>query len=149
VIVAADRVADLYADDAILYTPLGRFEGAAAIAAERAEFERGFPGARTAVHDHVASADGTRECLRVRLSWSNTGPFRGRPPTGRSGTAAETHVLTLRDGLIAEDIVGVSTFDLAQLYLVDLGLDFPRDTPDPSPVLVSASAEAASDTVGS
>jgi hypothetical protein len=111
-----------YAEDAVLQTPLGRFEGRAAIARAHDDQRRRFPGLRAALHDHFASADGTRACFRIRLSWEG-------------GTSAETHSVRLRDGEIAEQIAGVSTFDMAKVLLVDLGLDFPRQLPDPAPEL--------------
>jgi hypothetical protein len=109
-----------YADDAVLRTPLGRYEGRAAIEAHLAEQRERFPGFRAVVHDEFTSADGTRACFRLRLAWE-------------SGTSAETHSVRLDDGRIAEQVAGVSTFDMAKVLLADLGLDFPRDVPDPAP----------------
>jgi ketosteroid isomerase-like protein len=111
-----------HADDAVLYTPLGRFEGRAAIEDAFAAQRRRFPGLRAALHDEFMTADGTRACFRARLYWDG-------------GTSAETHSARLRDGEITEHIVGVSTFDMAKVLLVDLGLDFPRDVADPAPEL--------------
>jgi ketosteroid isomerase-like protein len=116
----AEDDADLYAADAVLETPLGRYEGRAAIARAHATRRRAFPGLRAALHDEFTSADGTRACLRLRLTWA-------------TGSAVETHALTLADDRIAEQILGVSTFDMAKVLLVDLGLDFPRDRPDTKP----------------
>jgi hypothetical protein len=109
-----------YADDAVLHTPLGRFVGRAAIDDHLAERQARFPGLRSAVHDHFANADGTRACFRLRLTWD-------------SGSSAETHSVRLDDGDITEQVVGVTTFDMAKVLLVDLGLDFPRELPDPAP----------------
>ena len=110
----------IYADDAVLHTPLGRFEGRDAIEAHLAAQRERFRGLRAAVHDHFTSVDGTRACFRHRLTWD-------------SGTSAETHSVRLADGRITEQITGVSTFDMAKVLLVDLGLDFPREEPDPAP----------------
>jgi ketosteroid isomerase-like protein len=109
-----------YADDAVLETPLGHYEGPAAIARALGARRRLFPGLRAALHDEFTSADGTRACLRLRLTWAN-------------GSSAETHALALRDGRVVEQILGVSTFDMAKVLLADLGLDFPRDRPDTRP----------------
>jgi hypothetical protein len=106
-----------YADDAVLYSPLGRFEGVAAIEDQLAEQRARFPGLRAAVHDRFTSADGTRACFRTRLSWDG-------------GSSAETHSIRQAGGHVTEQITGVSTFDMAKVLLVDLGLDFPRDVPD-------------------
>jgi ketosteroid isomerase-like protein len=109
-----------YADDAVLYTPLGRFEGRGAIEAHQREQRNRFPGLRATTHDHFTSDDGTRACFRLRLTWDG-------------GTSAETHSVRRSDGEIVEQIAGVSTFDMAKVLLVDLGLDFPRNLPDPAP----------------
>jgi ketosteroid isomerase-like protein len=122
--VIASRVAaaepDVYAEDAVMITPLGRFAGRAAIATALAEQRDRFPGLRAAVHDEFASADGTRACFRLRLA-------------REGGTGAETHSARVRDGRVTEQIAGVSTFDMAKILLVDLRVGFPRDLPDPAP----------------
>jgi hypothetical protein len=46
----------------------------------------------------------------------------------------------LRDGRIVEQFVGDNNFSMPHQELVTWGMDFPRDTPDPSPVLAEASA---------
>ena len=110
----------VHAEDAVLYAPLGRLEGRPAIEAYVADQRERFPGLRAAVHDQFASTDGTRECFRLRLTWD-------------AGSGAETHSVRLRDGLIVEQVVGVSTFDMAKVLLVDHRLEFARDVPDPAP----------------
>jgi hypothetical protein len=55
---------------------------------------------------------------------------------------SETHAVRLRDGLIVEQFVGDNNFSMPHQELVTWGMDFPRDTPDPAPVLVEAAPEA-------
>ena len=57
-----------YADGAVLHAPLGRFAGRAAIEEHLQEQRDRFPGLRAATHDHFTNADGTRDCLRLRLT---------------------------------------------------------------------------------
>jgi hypothetical protein len=59
---------------------------------------------------------------------------------GERGTMSETHALRLRDGKIVEQFVGDNNFAVPYQELVAWKMDFPRDTPDPSPVIAEASA---------
>jgi hypothetical protein len=129
--------------DAVLYTPLawpvrGRHELKAFVA----QFHVANPGLRVTLHDEFASADATRACFRFVIHFHNTGPFYGHAPTGEQGTMSETHAVRLRDGRIVEQFVGDNNFSMPHQELVTWGIDFPRDTPDPSPVLAEAAAEA-------
>jgi SnoaL-like domain len=136
-----------YDEDAVLHTPLGSYRGLEAIASERAEFHEAFSNTTAALHDEFDSEDSTRRCLRLRYRWRHSGTFRGHDPTGVAGEATETHCLTIRDGLITEQVAGVSTFQLPELLLVKLGLEFPWERHDPAPELLSAS-EAEIDSPG-
>ena len=136
----AGMLEDLYADDVVFYTPLARLEGRPAVSQYFAELNKGFPGLRLALHDEFHSEDSRRACIRLRFDWHNTGQFYGHPPTGASGVQIETHTLRIDDeGRIVEQIAGVSTFQLPKLFLADWGMDFPREIPDPSPEIFSAS----------
>jgi hypothetical protein len=70
------------------------------------------------------------------------GPFYGNPPTGEQGTMSETHAVRLCDGRIVEQFVGDNNFSMPHQELVTWDMDFPRDTPDPSPVPAEAAPEA-------
>jgi quinol monooxygenase YgiN/predicted ester cyclase len=132
---------DLYAEDAILYTPLVRAEGRAAIASYLAELPRGFPGLRVALHDEFSDPSGDRVCLRTKLHFRNTGSFHGAAPTGRSGTQTETHSLRLAgDGRIREHWIGANSFQLPQLILADWGLDHREDGDDPASAITEGAA---------
>jgi quinol monooxygenase YgiN len=136
-----DRV---YDPEAVLYTPLGwPIRGREAVKQFVGEFHEGYPGLRVTLHDQFTSADGTRACFRFVIHFHNTGPFYGQPPTGETGTMSETHAVRLREGRIVEQFVGDNNFSIPHQELVSWGLDFPRDTPDPSPVIAEATSTRA------
>jgi quinol monooxygenase YgiN len=66
----------------------------------------------------------------------------GNAPTGEQGTMSETHAVRLRDGRIVVQFVGDNNFSMPHQELVTWAMDFPRDTPDPSPVLTEARRDA-------
>ena len=133
-----DALRELYHPDVVYRTPLEALAGRDAVLAALAELREGFPGLRVALHDAFGDASGQRACVRLRLDWASTGRFRGREPTGRSGTAVETHSLRLDGGRVVQQIAGVSTFQLAQLLLAEWRLDFPRELDDPERELLGA-----------
>lgn len=133
-----DGLGAFYAENAVLNTPLnGRETGLEAIRRYYEELHRGFPGLRIAVHDEFASADGSRVCVRVQLGWENTGVFHGHAPTGRRGEMPETHSFRLAGGRVVEHVVGVSGFQLPQLFLADWAMDFARISADPAAEILS------------
>jgi hypothetical protein len=134
----------IYDPGAMLYTPLGwPISGRAALKEFVAQFHAAYPGLRVTLHDQFFSADGTRACFRFVIHFENSGPFYGNPPTGQRGTMSETHAVRIRDGKIVEEFVGDNNFSMPYQELVSWGMDFPRDTPDPNPVIMEASAQAA------
>lgn len=134
---------DLYDPDVVLYTPLGwPISGLPAVKEFIGQFHRGYPGLRVTLHDEFASADGERLCFRFVIHFHNTGPFYGMPPTGEEGTMSETHAVRLREGKIVEQFVGDNNFAIPHQELVSWGMEFPRDTPDPRPVLTEAGGVA-------
>jgi ketosteroid isomerase-like protein len=133
------RMDEFYAPDAVMYTPLtGPLRGRDQIWDYFSDVHRGFPGLRVALHDEFGSTDGTRSCIRVNLGWRNSGSFRGKPATGKSGDMPETHVFLFKDGQVAEQISGISGFQMPSLFLADWGMSFPRDVADPAPEICSA-----------
>jgi hypothetical protein len=128
--------------DVAPYTPLGwPIRGRQALKDFVTEFHTAYPGLRVTLHDEFASADGTRACFRFVIHFHNSGPFYGNPPTGERGTMSETHAVRIRDGRIVEQIVGDNNFSMPYQELVAWRTDFPRETPDPSPVIAEASAD--------
>jgi len=131
---------EIYDPEVLLYTPLGwPIRGRDAVKEFVGQFHAGYPGLRVTLHDHFASPDGTRLCFRFVIHFENTGVFYGQSPTGEQGTMSETHAVRLRDGRIVEQFVGDNNFSIPHQELVSWGLDFPRDTPDPNPVLAEGS----------
>ena len=131
----------VYDPDVVLYTPLAwPVRGRDAVKAFVEQFHLANPGLRVTLHDEFSSADGSRACFRFVIHFENSGSFYGNPPTGERGTMSETHSVRVRDGRIVEQFVGDNNFSMPHQELVTWGMDFPRDTPDPSPVLASASA---------
>lgn len=132
---------EIYDPDVLLYTPLGwPIRGRDALKEFVGQFHAAYPGLRVTLHDQFSSADGSRACFRFVIHFANTGPFYGNPPTGMTGTMSETHAVRLKDGRIVEQIVGDNNFSMPFQELVAWGMDYPRDTPDPSPVIVEVSA---------
>jgi quinol monooxygenase YgiN/predicted ester cyclase len=130
---------ELYDSDVVLYTPLGwPIRGLAGVKEFIAQFHAGYPGLRVTLHDEFSSADGQRLCFRFVIHFHNTGPFYGNSPTGERGTMSETHAVRLREGKIVEQFVGDNNFSIPHQELVSWGMEFPRDTPDPQPVLTEA-----------
>lgn len=130
---------ELYDTDVLLYTPLGwPIRGRAAVKEFVGQFHAGYPGLRVTLHDQFSSADGERVCFRFVIHYTNTGAFYGNPPTGETGTMSETHAVRLRDGKIVEEFVGDNNFSIPHQELVAWQMDFPRETPDPNPVIADA-----------
>jgi quinol monooxygenase YgiN len=131
----------IYDPDVVLFTPLAwPIRGRDAVKAFVGEFHAGYPGLRITLHDQFFSADGERVCFRFVIHFDNRGPFYGKPPTGERGTMSETHAIRLRNGRIVEQFVGDNNFSIPHQELVQWGMEFPRVTPDPYPVIVEASA---------
>jgi quinol monooxygenase YgiN len=135
----------VYDPDVVLYTPLAwPVKGRDALKEFVNEFHTGYPGLRVTLHDEFYSADRSRACFRFVIHFHNTGPFYGQPPTGERGTMSETHAVRLHDGRIVEQFVGDNNFSMPYQELVQWAMDFPRDTPDPNPVLAEAAAHVES-----
>lgn len=132
----------VYDPDVLLYTPLGwPIRGLPAVKQFVGQFHAGYPGLRVTLHDQFFSADGTRCCFRFVIHYRNGGPFYGQTPTGEAGTMSETHAVRLRAGKIVEQVVGDNNFSIPHQELVTWGMTFPRDTPDPDPIIAEAAAE--------
>jgi 8-hydroxy-5-deazaflavin:NADPH oxidoreductase len=133
---------DIYDPEVALYTPLGwPIRGLDAVKEFVGQFHAAYPGLRVTLHDQFFSADGERACFRFVIHFHNTGTFYGKPPTGERGTMSETHAVRLRDGKIVEQFVGDNNFAMPHQELIAWSMDFPRDTPDPNPVIAEASAD--------
>jgi len=132
---------EVYDPDVIMYTPLGwPVRGRDGLKDFVGQFHTAYPGLRVTLHDQFSSADGTRACFRFVIHFQNTGTFYGNPPTGELGTMSETHAVRIRDGKIIEQFVGDNNFSIPHQELVTWRIEFPRDTPDPDPVIIEATA---------
>jgi predicted ester cyclase len=78
--------------------------GGAAKAAIMRGYHGAFPDLRMIVDDVVVGAD--RVAVRLTVAGTDTGGFRGRPPTGRAVRCWATEFLRVEDGRITEDWVG-------------------------------------------
>src|SRR3954451_9911275 len=81
-------------------------------------YDAAFPDLTFTVNDLIADAD----CVAVRLTISGTdaGGFRGKPPTGRTINAWGVEFLRIRDGRIVEDWIGADWLGtLEQLGVID------------------------------
>jgi hypothetical protein len=106
-----------------------------------AQFHAANPGLRVTLHDEFVSPDGTRACFRFVIHFHNTGPFYGNPPTragdgerdarGQAARRTDRRAVRRRQQL-----------PMPHQELVTWAMDFPRDTPDPSPVLTEARRDA-------
>jgi quinol monooxygenase YgiN/predicted ester cyclase len=138
----SDLLDEIYHPDVVLYTPLAwPVRGRDAVREFVSEFHAAYPGLRATLHDEFSSTDGKRACFRFVIHFHNTGAFYGKPATGERGTMSETHAVRLTDGRIVEQFVGDNNFSMPYQELVSWEMEFPRETPDPGPVLAEAGGE--------
>ncbi|MBO0878890.1 MAG: NAD(P)-binding domain-containing protein [Mycobacterium sp.] len=136
-------LSEIYDPEVALFTPLGwPIRGVAAVEDFVGQFHAAYPGLRVTLHDQFSSADGQRVCFRFVIHFHNTGPFYGNAPTGEQGTMSETHAVRVRNDKIVEQFVGDNNFALPYQELVTWQMAFPRDTPDPNPVIIEATARS-------
>lgn len=134
------KLDELYAEDVKLYGPLSwPLEGREGLKGYIDQFLGAYGPARIALHDEFYSVDGTRGCWRFTFHWHNNGEFFGHPPTGEAGLMVETHTAKIRDGQIVEQWVGDNSFQMPYMDLVQWKMEFPRETVDPEPEIMSAS----------
>lgn len=64
------------------------------------QFLDAFPDAQVAIEDLIAEDD--KVVARLLATATNTGPFAGQPPTGRSVTIRSIRIYRLADGKVVE-----------------------------------------------
>ena len=64
------------------------------------QFLDAFPDTQTTIQDLIAEDD--KVVARLIATATNTGPFAGQPPTGRSVTIRSIRIYRLADGKVAE-----------------------------------------------
>jgi len=64
---------------------------------------KGFPDLLMTIEDIIAEGD--RIWVRVKVTGTNTGEFRGRAPTGMKSMYTDVHIFRILNGVIIEDIM--------------------------------------------
>jgi steroid delta-isomerase-like uncharacterized protein len=104
-------VADaIFIPDVRFEYPLGDLKGVEAVKGYITAFRTAFPDAHFTLEDMFG--DGERVAARWRLAGTQTGLFRGKPPTGKQVTLSGNTLFRLQGGKIAEMWVA---FDPAKL----------------------------------
>jgi steroid delta-isomerase-like uncharacterized protein len=97
-----EALADLYAHDAVVESPLGgTHQGRSAIASVFAAFFGALSDARLTQDELII--DGDRVVQVVTMSGTDTGGFMGMPATGRPAQLPMVVVCRVADGLIAHE----------------------------------------------
>jgi steroid delta-isomerase-like uncharacterized protein len=104
---AADAI---FASEIQFHYPLGDLSGADAVKAYIAAVRTAFPDIRFTLADLVA--EGNRVAARWMLAGSQSGPFRGKPPTGETVRVPGITLFHVMDGKIHEMWIA---FDPARL----------------------------------
>ncbi|WP_369637955.1 ester cyclase [Nocardia sp. JMUB6875] len=116
----AKTIHEITRDDVVLNVPFPVSEkGAAGLVQIMTAFTAGYPDIRLDVVDMIAEGD--KVARRTVVSGTNTGPFMGRPATGKSVRYNEIFIMRFVEGKIAE-VWGVADTltQLIQLGVVDL-----------------------------
>jgi steroid delta-isomerase-like uncharacterized protein len=98
-----DVVDELFAQDVVFETPIGRFEGPDGIRTLVSGFRGGFSDLRVDVEEIVGEGD--RLVVRVTTSGTNDGELLGNPPTGERVRLPFVHFVGLKDGKYHRDQV--------------------------------------------
>jgi len=131
---------EVLAEDVIFYGTLAwGLQGRENLINFAAEFHKGLPGMKVVLHDEFYNSSGSRGQIRMHLHFENTGIFMGHQPTGKTGESVESFTLKIKDDKITEIVLGGNNHVLAALELIDFQMEFPTDTPDPEPAILSAS----------
>jgi predicted ester cyclase len=75
-------------------------------------FKTAFPDGRWTIDDMVAEGD--KVAVRLTGSGTNTGSFRGQPPTGKSGSAAAMYFYKISQAKIVSGVGVVDNFGALQ-----------------------------------
>ena len=73
---------------------------------------RGFPDLHFVVEDLIGEGD--KVVVRYTISGTNTGPFMGRPPSGKAATWGGVTVITVKGGKFQEEWVYPDRLSLLQ-----------------------------------
>ncbi|OQW51092.1 ester cyclase [Candidatus Raskinella chloraquaticus] len=96
--------------------PMGPIDGIEEYKAIVGGFGDAFPAVEPLkIIDQFASADGTRVVTRFHSKQKHAKDFFGLPATGRAILFDETHVATLKDGKIVQNIVSATNLEFEML----------------------------------
>jgi steroid delta-isomerase-like uncharacterized protein len=96
-------VDELFSQDVVFETPIGRFEGPDGIRMLVSGFRGGFSDLRVDVEEIVGEGD--RLAVRVTTSGTNDGDLLGNPPTGKPVSLPFVHFVAFEDGKYHRDQV--------------------------------------------
>jgi predicted ester cyclase len=96
-------VDELFSEDAVFLTPLGRFEGRDGIRQLVTGFRGGFSDLNVEVEEILGEGD--RLAVRVTTTGTNDGELLGNPPTGNEVRLPFVHFVSFQDGKYRGDQV--------------------------------------------
>jgi steroid delta-isomerase-like uncharacterized protein len=96
-----ELIPELYADDFLMHTPIGVFEGPAGYRQVYDTYVSAFSDCRMTVDDQFASGD--RNVIRYTFSGTHDGELLGVPPTGKHVSISGISIARLAGGKIAEE----------------------------------------------
>jgi steroid delta-isomerase-like uncharacterized protein len=95
-----DAADTIFIPEARFHYPLGELSGVEAIKGYIIGFRAAFPDVRFTVEDLFG--DNGRVAARWRLTGTQTGTFRGKPPTGKHVTVTGNTIFSVQNGKILE-----------------------------------------------
>jgi predicted ester cyclase len=108
-----DVVGELFSPDYLDHSaPPGAPSGLEGVKAVQSLFRTGFPDVHFTIENLVGEGD--KVATRVTGSGTNTGPFMGRPPTGKRATWESMGVFRVANGKIVEHWGAPDLFSLLQ-----------------------------------
>jgi steroid delta-isomerase-like uncharacterized protein len=94
-------IPDIYAEDFVMHTPVGTFEGPDGYRKIYDTYVTAFPDCRFTVEDLFATGD--RAVIRYTYSGTHNGDLMGVAPTGKRVSIGGIAVARVADGKIAEE----------------------------------------------
>jgi steroid delta-isomerase-like uncharacterized protein len=98
-----EAVDELFSEDVVFVTPIGRFEGREGIRTLVSGFRGGFSDLNVRIEEILG--DGDRLAARVTTTGTNDGELLGNPPTGNEVRLPFVHFVEFGDGKYHRDYV--------------------------------------------